>query len=327
MPTDSLRLRSLRLRGFRLFSGEHRIEFPGPDGCDLHIVRGPNGSGKSTILNALHLCLYGSIKWAETEERPYVSRKHVDSLSDSDDAEGAVAVTLNDGTNVLTFERAVRTRGQSTSWTNAVGPLTAKDATINEEVVRVETVRDEVLSTSTAHWWLLDGELQGFNPGRFEHIVSAIVDSLDIGGHKDEIRKTLVDHANDHLSALSERTALSIGPHGSIMFVQPDQDVEVAPPATELILSRLSVVLAANDVVTNRTPQIFDCIFGRLDDQIASRVFDHLAEVPQQIILLDVPVSVDRFEINTATVTSVHDLTLETNEERKSVAIEPRYLE
>lgn len=53
-------LRSIELRNFKAFRGEHKIDFPAPTKrSNVYLLGGENGAGKTTLVQAILLALYG----------------------------------------------------------------------------------------------------------------------------------------------------------------------------------------------------------------------------------------------------------------------------
>jgi DNA sulfur modification protein DndD len=58
-------LRSITLNNYGLFRGEHKIDLTTRPGKPIVLFGGKNGAGKTTFLDALQLCIYGSIGLGE----------------------------------------------------------------------------------------------------------------------------------------------------------------------------------------------------------------------------------------------------------------------
>ena len=54
---DDLQIRFLKIKNYRQYHGEHKIDLTASNG-KLNIIQGENGAGKSNILNAINYCLY-----------------------------------------------------------------------------------------------------------------------------------------------------------------------------------------------------------------------------------------------------------------------------
>ena len=89
----------LTMRNFKRFSGEHHIPLAG-DGR-VTVVAAQNGLGKTTMMDAIHVALYGKKGFAHL----YPDREFLDWLSkahsvDSDDS-GKITLAMDLGDPVL----------------------------------------------------------------------------------------------------------------------------------------------------------------------------------------------------------------------------------
>ena len=53
-------LKSLKMKDFRQFNGEQKIEFSADKDQNVTIIMGENGAGKTTFAQAFRWCFYGN---------------------------------------------------------------------------------------------------------------------------------------------------------------------------------------------------------------------------------------------------------------------------
>jgi len=106
-----LRLKRLKVEGFRSFSGEVVVEF---DDC-FTVIYGPSGSGKTSIARAIEFALFGA-----TRELSSRALRKEDLINDAKE-EARVELTLTDGQGDICIVRTLNRNGRSTLAVRASG--------------------------------------------------------------------------------------------------------------------------------------------------------------------------------------------------------------
>lgn len=153
-------LKSLKLKDFRQFNGEQKIEFSADKQQNVTIIMGKNGAGKTTFSQAFSWCFYGKSILSGV----LLSQELQDKMYPGDQEYVEVAVELEHRSKEYTVRRRLKYRkdanGQVVTAAQAADfSITSKDKSGNLSTEQLPDLKmKEILPEELSSYFFFDGE-------------------------------------------------------------------------------------------------------------------------------------------------------------------------
>lgn len=149
-----MKLKSIHLKDFRLFYGEHKLDFSQDTNSPITLFIGENGSGKTTLMNAIHWVLTDKCTERLSESDKLVNK---DALRENRRECWVKLEIIDDQGRLIEISRS-KTADHSHSSLRA---HEIKDGNFNSLHVDDATFLSRFFPPTLAQWFIFDGEALG----------------------------------------------------------------------------------------------------------------------------------------------------------------------
>jgi len=200
---------SLKLKNFRQYYGDQKIDFATDKDANVTFILGRGGAGKTTISQAIQWCLYGN---TDFQEKTLLSVKKAQQMKNDEQEKAVVTIELehNEKNYIITRYQIFKKNNDKVA---AIGKSSLEIKEINEKGRQVE-IKDEdcshvvnsILPENLARYFLFDGE-------KIEKMVLELKSSV-IKEFKKAVEKILgleaLKNMKDHFTPTEATTTKSI---------------------------------------------------------------------------------------------------------------------
>ena len=207
-----IRISKVEFENYRQYKS-FSIAFDKGNDNDLHVLRAKNGTGKTTFLNGILWCLYANEHSINDQDKalPIVNSALVKRSSLKDELKVSVRLTLNDGTDILVFDRTQSffVRENPLDHTKKPVPGTSKlkvivtpiddvaNTVVFEEETDVQSLVKQYFDEAIHDYYFFDGEnlKSYFKQGNSERIRTSIFNISQV---------TLLKNASNHVRSIAD---------------------------------------------------------------------------------------------------------------------------
>lgn len=249
-------IESIRIRNFRQFRGEQKIDFSTNKEKNVTVIMGENGAGKTTLEQAFTWCLYGSNSFRVAE---LINREIRDSLGYHDRVQVLVELIIsqNDREYKVTRKQDVERETQKANVKAETFTVAERDKNGDwsylKDIVADAKVR-EMLPKELASFFFFDGERIDFmskellEKGKSTNFEGAVRGLVGLNAMK---------AAMDHFGPATRKTTVSgkfnaeIDEHGSERLADYTKTIELADQQIEAGKKRIDEILPEIDRYLN----------------------------------------------------------------------------